>query len=66
MEKTTKLGGLNSSIEMMDASQISTYYIEKETVKNALSDFTPDNIGNIRDIKQILCTLSSLNSLVSN
>lgn len=66
MEKTTKLGGLNSGIEMMDASQISTYCIEKETVKNALSDFTPDNIGNIRDIKQILCALSTLNSLVSN
>ena len=66
MEKTTKLGGLNSGIEMMDANQISTYYVEKETVKNALSDFTPDNIGNIRDIKQILCALSSLNSLMSN
>ena len=66
MEKTTKLGGLNSGIEMMDANQISTYYIEKETVKNALSDFTPDNIGNIRDIKQILCALSTLNSLMSN
>ena len=66
MEKTTKLGGLNSGIEMMDANQISTYYVEKETVKNALSDFTPDNIGNIRDLKQILCALSSLNSLMSN
>ncbi len=66
MEKTTKLGGLNSGIEMMDANQISTYYVEKETVKNALSDFTPDNIGNIRDIKQILCALSTLNSLMSN
>ena len=66
MEKTTKLGGLNSDIEMMDANQISTYYIEKETVKNALSDFTPDNIENIRDIKQILCALSTLNSLMSN
>lgn len=66
MEKTTKLGGLNSGIEMMDANQISTYYIEKETVKNALSDFTPDNIENIRDIKQILCALSTLNSLMSN
>ena len=66
MEKTTKLGRLNSGIEMMDANQISTYYIEKETVKNALSDFTPDNIGNIRDIKQILCALSTLNSLMSN
>ena len=66
MEKTTKLGGLNSGIEMMDANQISTYYIEKETVKNALSDFTPDNIENISDIKQILCALSTLNSLMSN
>ena len=66
MEKTTKLGGLNSGIEMMDANQISTYYIEKETVKNALSDFTPDNIENIRDIKQILYALSTLNSLMSN
>ena len=66
MEKTTKLGGLNSGIEMMDANQISTYYIEKETVKNALSDFTPDNIENIRDINQILCALSTLNSLMSN
>ena len=66
MEKTTKLGRLNSGIEMMDANQISTYYIEKETVKNALSDFTPDNIENIRDIKQILCALSTLNSLMSN
>ena len=66
MEKTTKLGGLNSGIEMMDANQISTYYIEKETVKNALSDFTPDNIENIRDIKQIHCALSTLNSLMSN
>ena len=66
MEKTTKLGRLNSGIEMMDANQISTYYIEKETVKNALSDFTPDNIGNISDIKQILCALSTWNSLMSN
>ena len=66
MEKTTKLGRLNSGIEMIDGNQISTYYIEKETVKNALSDFTHDNIGNISDIKHILCALSTLISLMSN